>query len=65
MRQTIEMGKSGTWCIGLLHLAIFYFRYEKFLTKAKNVGYKKGILTALVTGLLFFVIFSGYALGFW
>ena len=40
-------------------------RYSILLDKAKRVGYKKSLATSLVAGLLFFVTFCTYALGFW
>ena len=41
------------------------YRYSILLNKAKRVGFKKSLLTSIVMGLLFFVIFGAYALGFW
>ena len=40
-------------------------RYEENLIIAKTVGIKKAISTGLSLGVLFFVIYSSYGLGFW
>ena len=41
------------------------FRYGDHLKSARNEGIKKGFFTSVVTGSLYVVIFSTYALGFW
>jgi hypothetical protein len=40
-------------------------RYGVELKKARNEGYKKGLSTSTVLGVLYLVIFCTYALGFW
>ena len=40
-------------------------RYNVQLIKARREGLKKGFFSSLVVGLLYFIIFSTYALGFW
>ncbi|KAJ8021877.1 Multidrug resistance protein 1 [Holothuria leucospilota] len=40
-------------------------RYEGELTEAKDVGIKKGAITATGIGLTMLIIFSAYALAFW
>lgn len=42
-----------------------YYRYGGQLRLARNEGIKKGFLSSLVIGGLYFVIFSTYALAFW
>ena len=40
-------------------------RYNVQLLKARKEGLKKGFFSSIVVGLLYFVIFSTFALGFW
>ena len=44
---------------------LFVFRYQSTLGRAKSEGFKKSIATSAVTGILIFVNFSTFALGFW
>ena len=52
------MGRRGVRFLSLL-------RYDVQLVKARKEGYKKSFFTSLVLGLLYFIIFSTFALGFW
>jgi hypothetical protein len=38
-------------------------RYEKYLGEAKRSGIKKGAVTGMTMGALWFVIYCDYALG--
>ncbi|KAJ1917098.1 hypothetical protein H4219_003401 [Mycoemilia scoparia] len=40
-------------------------RYNRELSKAYLAGKKKGITSAICTGLMMFFVFSGYCVGFW
>ncbi|KAM5157180.1 ATP-binding cassette sub-family B member 5-like [Mantella aurantiaca] len=40
-------------------------RYTNNLGEAKNIGIKKAITSQLAVGMMYFFIFSSYALGFW
>ena len=53
---------TGVWSGVMLHVGC---RYNQQLVKARGEGIKKGFFSSLVVGLLYFVIFSTYALAFW
>ena len=40
-------------------------RYSKHLKHARNVGIKKGLLSSIAVGSIYFFVFGTYALGFW
>lgn len=41
------------------------FRYTNNLGEAKKIGIKKAITSQLAVGIMFFIIYASYALGFW
>lgn len=43
----------------------FAFRYEQNLENARITGVKKGFVNGITFGLIFFLMFSTYGLGFW
>lgn len=43
----------------------FFLRYSSKLSKAKRVGIKRGTLTGVSIGMLYFAMFGSYALTFW
>lgn len=57
-------GNTSNTCKLLIYY-IFMKRYEKRLDDAKSYGIKKGFINGGMMGLLFLVINSAYALGFW
>ena len=46
-------------------MAFVHSRYDKQLVKAEKEGFKKGFFSSIVVGMLYFIIFSTYALAFW
>jgi hypothetical protein len=63
-------GGEGEWCEGRREKGnegegVIYFRYNTHLLKARKEGFKKGFFSSLVVGMLYFVAFSTFALGFW
>lgn len=41
------------------------FRYESRLVHARRAGIMRGLLTGVGGGLMWFIIYSSYALAFW
>lgn len=48
-----------------MRLFVGVYRYGDQLKLARNEGIKKGFLSSIIIGGLYFVIFSTYALAFW
>ena len=42
-----------------------YFRYNDHLVEARDLGIRKALVNGFTMGLVWFVIFGAYALGFW
>lgn len=43
----------------------FFFRYNKNLEEAKNVGIKKAITGGISIGIAYLLVYASYALAFW
>jgi hypothetical protein len=46
-------------------LFIFLLRYEKHIESARKQGIKKGAVTGIIIGSMYFILFGSHALAFW
>lgn len=66
-RQTESSGLDLFIWDRLLLLSLYYlhYSYHKNLELAKNMGSQKALLTGLISGFTYLVIYLSYALAFW
>jgi hypothetical protein len=57
--------KIGELFFDDLTLLLFFYRYTANLVHAKKINVKRGFLTGLGFGFLWFFIYASYALAFW
>jgi len=49
----------------ILLFILFFYRYTANLVYAKNINVKRGFLSGIGFGFLWFCIYASYALAFW
>ena len=60
-----ENPELGSCFLMILYFVLFFYRYSANLIHAKNINVKRGFLTGLGFGFLWFCIYASYALAFW
>lgn len=58
------LSSFGTGCF-YCPLYYIHYSYRKNLELAKNMGNKKALLTGLISGFTYLIIYLSYALAFW
>jgi ATP-binding cassette subfamily B (MDR/TAP) protein 1 len=56
---------SSENCVSICVTFNSFCRYKANLTYAKNINIKRGFLSGLGFGILWFLIYASYALAFW